>query len=76
MSQRQNTDPPKSPKPHVGQVVLSILAAAFGVQSHKNRERDFSGGNLFSYIIASLIFFAIFVGGLILLVNFLLRNVS
>lgn len=76
MSQQQDTNLPKSPKPHVGQVVFSILAAAFGVQSHKNRERDFSGGNLFSYIIVSLIFFAIFVGGLIFLVNFLLRNVN
>ncbi len=32
------------------QVIGSVLAAAFGVQSAKNRERDFQHGNAVSFI--------------------------
>ncbi len=78
MNQRQEPESSPTPikKPGIGQIIVSTLAAAFGVQSNKNRERDFAGGNIYSYIIAGLVFTALFVGGLILLVNFLLRNVN
>ncbi|MBU2887167.1 DUF2970 domain-containing protein [Gilvimarinus agarilyticus] len=56
------------------QVVLSTLAAALGVQSNKNRERDFSGGNLKVYIVSGVIFMGIFIGGLVVLVNYLLAS--
>ena len=35
-------------------VLKSALAAAFGVQSNKNRERDFSNGNPVHFIIAGV----------------------
>ena len=36
-------DKPKKKKTNIGALVKSILAAAIGVQSNKNRERDFRG---------------------------------
>ncbi|MGF2734891.1 DUF2970 domain-containing protein [Marinobacter sp. DUT-1] len=47
----------------------SILAGAFGVQSDKRREEDFSSHSPWPYIIAGLLFTAAFVGGLILVVQ-------
>lgn len=76
ISEPEEKKPGRDNKPGIIQIALSTIAAAFGVQSNKNRERDFSGGNIYSYIIAGVIFTALFVGGLILLVNFLLRNVN
>ena len=36
--------------PNILQVVGSVLAAGFGVQSAKNRQRDFQHGNLAVFI--------------------------
>jgi hypothetical protein len=48
-------------KPSLLQVVKSVLSAAIGVQSDKNREMDFKHGSLPIYIIAGLILTGIFV---------------
>lgn len=42
-------------------VTFSVIAAAFGVQSDKNRQRDFSQGSPLPYIVGGLIFTAVFV---------------
>ena len=42
-------------KPNIFQVVLSVLAAMFGVQSAKNRARDFSKGSAKEFIIVGVI---------------------
>jgi len=47
--------------PSFWQVVLSVLAAAIGVQNSKNRERDFTKGNPLVFIAAGLIFTVLFV---------------
>lgn len=39
-----------SKSPNLVQVVVSVLAAAFGVQSSRNRERDFQHGNAAVFI--------------------------
>ncbi len=67
-----SNDPVPNKKPGFWQIVASTLAAAFGVQSNKNRERDFSGGNIYTYIAAGVIFTAFFVVGMILLVKLVL----
>ena len=54
------------------QVVQSTLAAALGVQSSKNRKRDFSQGKPSQFIIAGILFTALFVGLMVLLVNVVL----
>ena len=43
------------------QVVLSILAAFFGVQSEANRERDFSRGRAWQFIVAGVVMTALFI---------------
>lgn len=42
-------------------VIQSTLAAAFGVQSYKKRERDFHEGQASSFIIAGVVFTVLFV---------------
>ncbi|MFD1216534.1 MULTISPECIES: DUF2970 domain-containing protein [Microbulbifer] len=63
-------------KPSFGQIVLSTLAAAIGVQSNKNRERDFKAGSIKAYIAAGVIFTALFVVTLILVVKTVLGNMG
>jgi hypothetical protein len=38
----------------------SVMAAAFGVQSHKNRARDFSHGKPSHFVILGIVFTAVF----------------
>jgi len=56
-------------KPTILDVAKSVLSAAFGVQSDKNRRTDFEQGSLPVYIIAGLIFTVLFVVSLIFLVS-------
>lgn len=51
------------------QIIGSVLAAAFGVQSSANRERDFKQGKAQHFIVAGILFTALFVGSLIVVVN-------
>lgn len=51
-------------KPGLWAVVMSVLAAMFGVQTEANRRRDFSSGNPMAYIIVFVIFLALFVLGI------------
>lgn len=61
-------------KPAMGDVVKSTLAAALGVQSNKNRERDFKHGNFKTFVIAGVIFTALFVGAVIAVVKLVLKS--
>jgi len=72
MSEHDNDNQPR--KPGFGQVILSTLAAAFGVQTSKNRERDFKGGSVKVYIVAGLVFTTLFVLGVVLLVKLVLSQ--
>lgn len=62
---------PQKP-PSLLEVMLSVLAAAFGVQSRRNRERDFTRGNPVVFILAGLIFTLLFVLTLIGVVHLVL----
>ncbi len=53
--------PENSRRPNLLQVVGSVLSAAFGVQSQKNRERDFAGGSPTAYIVVGVIGTILFV---------------
>lgn len=63
---------PKSPS--FGAIVMSTLSAAIGIQSSKNRERDFSQGNIKVYIAAGLIFTALFIGSIVTLVKYMVKS--
>jgi hypothetical protein len=56
------------------QVAASTLAAAFGVQNSRNRERDFREGRLVTFVIAGLVFTALFALTLYLVVSAVLGN--
>lgn len=68
------SDEPQEQKPGLGSIVLSTLAAAFGVQSSKNRERDFGKGNFKVYVISGIIFTTLFITSIVMLVKFILRQ--
>ncbi len=55
------------------QVVLSTLASFFGVQSQKNRERDFSKGNPLAFIVAGLILTVLFIATVLIVVRLVLH---
>ena len=64
--------PEQQKPPSILEVALSVIAAAFGVQSSKNRERDFTTGNPVVFIAAGLIFTILFVLTIIGVVNLIL----
>ena len=52
--QEKNNTKEKLPLKHI---IISVLAAAIGIQSKKNQEKDFSAkGNIITYIVAGIIF--------------------
>lgn len=51
------------------QAIGSVLAAAFGVQSSKNHQRDFSQGDPKIYIIAGITFTLMFIAVLLFAVK-------
>ena len=58
------------------QLVGSTLAAAIGVQKRANRERDFARGKPLQFVVAGLVFTALFVGAVAFVVWLVLSNVS
>ena len=77
MSESTGTDKQRNAKrrgPGVLKVMQSILAGAFGVQSDKRREEDFSSHSPWPYIIAGILFTAGFVAGLIVIVKLVLAS--
>ena len=61
-------------KPRFGSVILSILAAAIGIQSDKNRERDFANGSPFTFIIGGFVFTILFIATVALIVGLVLSR--
>jgi len=58
------------------QVMFSIFASAFGVQSSDNRKRDFARGKPIHFIASGILFTVIFVVGMAFLVNAVILNVT
>ena len=79
MSQTEKpTDSEKQEAPSVSllHVVKSVFAAGLGVQSSKNRERDFTQGSPKAFIVAGLIFTLLFIGGVYAVVKVVLANAA
>ena len=51
------------------QILQSTLAAAFGVQSQRNRAKDFEEGNARWFILAGIIFTVVFIFTVLTVVN-------
>ena len=77
MSDKQHSDTPASQeqeKLKPMEVVSSVFAAGLGVQSSKNRERDFKQGRFGVFIAAGIIFTLLFIGAIVGLVQLVLKN--
>ena len=70
------TDPDKKDekKPGPLQVVGSVISAAFGVQSSRNRERDFQHGCFRNYVIAAVGFVMVFIVVVFSVVQMVLKS--
>lgn len=73
-SEQKDSEERGNEKPGFFQVVLSTVAAAFGVQSDKNRQRDFKGGSFTTFIIAGISFTLVFVVAVVLVVKLVLSG--
>lgn len=58
------------------EVIGSTLAAVIGVQSRKNKERDFTQGDIKKFIVAAVGFTVCFLVALITLVNVVVANIT
>ena len=70
--EQQTTESGEKKSPGFASIAMSVIAAAFGVQTSANRERDFSQGNPLAYIIGGLVFTVLFVLTLIGIVQLVL----
>lgn len=61
-------------KPSLQQIIGSALAAAIGVQSSKNRERDFTAGSAKTFIITGIIGTALFIAAVVTVVRLVLSK--
>lgn len=59
-------------QPNFLSVIISVLAALFGVQTEQNRQRDFSKGHPGVFIAVGVVFIVLFVATLLLVVNLVL----
>ena len=66
----KNTDE----NPKLGQIIGSVLSAAIGIQSSKNRERDFKHGKTSTFVIAGIIFVALFITTVFTVVKLVLKQ--
>jgi hypothetical protein len=71
---QENGDPGHKQKVPLLKVVKSIAAAAFGVQSSRNREQDFTQGNYRHFIIGGIVFAVIFVLTVAFVVSLVLEH--
>jgi len=71
----ENKDEKSRPgNPGVLKIMQSIIAGAFGVQSDKRRQEDFSSHSPLPYIIAGLLFTIGFVVTLVIVVKLVLSG--
>lgn len=55
-------------------LLQSVVAAALGVQSAQNRERDFSNGNVWVFVAAGVLATALFIGTVVTVVSFVTQG--
>lgn len=72
MTEHQDRNEHRERPPGFWSIVLSTLAAAIGVQSSKNRERDFAQGRPLAFIVAGVIFTVLFILTVVTVVHLVL----
>ncbi|PLW68893.1 DUF2970 domain-containing protein [Pseudohalioglobus lutimaris] len=61
---------------NVLQVISSVFAAGLGVQSSKNRERDFTEGRAGVFIAAGILFTLMFIGVMVFVVQLVVKGAA
>lgn len=61
-------------KNSIKDTVLSVVAAFVGIQTEKNRQRDFSKGKFSHFVIAAILGVAVFITVLIVVVSLVLPD--
>lgn len=61
MSDQDNQNEYQTKKPGLLRIIASTMAGAFGVQSQKNRERDFKHGNIWVFVVSGIFFTVLFI---------------
>lgn len=76
--ERGTDNVPTDPAKRVGlrEVIGSVFAAGLGVQSSRNRERDFKQGRTGVFIAAGIIFTLLFVATVVIVVQLVLRGTA
>ncbi|MDP9139456.1 MAG: DUF2970 domain-containing protein [Pseudomonadota bacterium] len=74
MSQPPDKDESAATGPTLWQTVTSVAASFFGVQSSKNRQRDFSRGKPAHFIVIGLVMTALFILTVVMAVKLALRS--
>ncbi|QJR80560.1 DUF2970 domain-containing protein [Alteromonas pelagimontana] len=64
----------ESSRPRIIDIIMSVLASGFGVQSHKNYQRDFTTGTFLAYLAVGIVAFLILIACLFLIVSLVLAN--
>lgn len=73
---RHRDDSREDRPPSLGQTVMSVLAAFFGVQSSANRERDFTRGRPIHFILIGLVATVAFILALVMIVRLILATAA
>ena len=72
MIEHQERNDHQDRPPGFWSIVLSTLAAAIGVQSDKNRQRDFAQGRPLAFIVAGILFTVLFILTVVTVVHLVL----
>lgn len=72
--ENQQPEKPEVKAPTLWETVKSVNAAFFGVQSSKNRERDFTKGKASHFIVIGILMTAVFIFVLLFIVKMALKN--
>lgn len=74
MNHAPEKDQAPAPAPTLWQTVTSVAASFFGVQSSKNRKRDFSKGKPAHFVVIGLVMTALFILTVVMAVKLALRS--
>ena len=74
MDEQKPEAKPNKPSLNPLQVIGSVFAAGLGVQSSKNRERDFNQGNFKVFVISGIVFTLLFIGTVYAVVKMVLTD--
>ena len=74
MSPSKPSQPPDEPETGLWSTIASVAASFFGVQSSRNRQRDFSKGKAGQFIVVGLLMTAVFILVVLLAVRLALKS--